>query len=83
MRDVSAQGIEFLIGSGNLDAALPTGGAEVVVGAGVVDGGAVDGEVVVVETFVHRAFGGASPDTVLVLVEHGATTAAQTQADDD
>ncbi len=83
VRNVLAPGVEVLIGSGNLDTALPTAGTEVVVGAGIVEHTAVDGEVVVVETGIHRTLGGTCPHTVLILAEHGAATTAETEADDD
>ena len=38
---------------------------------------------IVVETRIHRTFGGTSPHTVLVLVEHCAAATTQTEAYDD
>ena len=83
VRNVLAPGVEVLIGGGNLDTALPAAGAEVVVGARIVEHTAVDGQVVVVEARIHRTLSGASPHAVLILAEHGATTTAEAEADND
>ena len=82
MRDVGALCIEVLIGSGNLDTALPAAAAEVVVGARIIEHATVDGEVIVVEAWIHRALCGAYPYAVLILAEYGTATSAQTEADD-
>ena len=75
--------IEVLVGSRNLDAALPTARAEVIVRARVVERATVDGQVIIVEARVHRSLGCSNPNAVLVLAEHRAATASKTKADDD
>ena len=65
-------GIEGLVVSGNLDTALPTGRTVVVESSGIIEGTAVDSQVIVVESFVSRSLAGASPVAVSVFVEDGA-----------
>ena len=67
MRNILAISIEVLISGRNLDTALPTAAAEVVMRTGVVEYATVDSQVIVVETRIHRTFGSTSPHTVLVL----------------
>ena len=76
MRNV-LQGIEVAVVGRNLDARLPANRSIVVAGTGIVERAAVDSKMIVMESFVHRGFGGADPYAILVLVEHGAATAAQ------
>ena len=78
---VIAESIEGSIVGGNFDAALPTAGTVVVVRTGVVEDATVDGDVVVVEAFVHGAFRGAPPEAVVTLREVGAATTAEAEAD--
>ena len=58
--------IKILVGSGHIDTASPTAGTIIILAARIRHGGAVDVELIVVETLVLRS-GSASPDTVLVL----------------
>ena len=83
MRNVLAISIEVLVGSGNLNTALPTAGAEVVMRTRVVDHTTVDGQVIIVEARSHRAFCRTSPYTVLVLAQHRTATSTQTEADNN
>ena len=83
MRNVFAISIEILVGGRNLDTTLPTAAAKVVMCAGVVEYAAIDGQVIVVETRIHRTFCGSYPYTVLVLAQYRTATAAQTETDND
>ena len=81
MGNIHAALIEVLIGSGNLDTTLPATGTEIVVRAGIVHHRSVDGQVVVMETGIHRTFRRTRPHTILVLAQHRTATASQSQTD--
>ena len=74
------QRIEVAVVGRNLNTALPTGGAIEILCARVVHHATVDGEVVIMETFVHRAVGSAYPHPFAVLMQHGATGSTQSEA---
>ena len=63
------QGVEFLVVSGDLDAAFPTGRAVKVQRARIVERAPVDREVVIVKSLVQRLLGDARPESVLTLGE--------------
>ena len=73
-------GKEILVGTWYLNAALPTDGAVVVLCSWVVHHTTVDGQMIVVEAWIHRTFSGACPYSVLTLVQHGAACSAQSEA---
>ena len=50
---------------GNFDAAFPARRTVIVLRAGVVEGAAIDGEMVVVKAFIERIGRGAGPNAVL------------------
>ena len=76
-------GVEVSVMCWNLYSALPTGGAVIVGGTGVIEDSAVDREVIVVEAFVHGTIGCSGPEAVTVLSEDGSASSAESQADDD
>ena len=74
---------EVLVGCGDFDTTLPTYRTIVVLGSWVVDNTAIDGQVIIVETWIHRAIGSTCPHAILILVEHSAARATKTQTHND
>ena len=83
MCDILAAGIDILVLGRNLDTALPTAGAKVVMSTWVVEGTTVNGQVIVVEALVHRTFCLTDPGTVEETAQLGAALSTQTEADSD
>ena len=80
VRDILER-IEIAVCRRNLDAAFPAGGAVEVECPRVVEDASVNREVIVVESLVHRSCGGACPESVFALCQHGAALASQAEAD--
>ena len=82
--DVSVRDVALLIECAvvcrDLDTALLTGGAVEVLSAGVIEGTAVDEDVIIVEALVHRTGSGAPPCSILTLGKYGAALAAKAEA---
>ena len=76
MRNV-LKSVEVLVVGRDFDTALPTYRTVVVLSTWIVECTAIDSQVVVVETFVHRTIGCTFPNTILVLAEHCTATSAE------
>src|SRR3712207_4371139 len=75
--------IEVAVVGRNLYTTLPSCRTKVVVCARIIEHAAINGQMIVVESLVHRAFGGTFPKSIGRLVQHSTATASESETNDD
>ena len=76
--------VEICIVGWNLDSALPTGRAVIVISSRIIEDSTVNSKMIVVETLVHRTCSSSGPYSVFAFDEIGTSTlAAESEADID
>ena len=76
-------GIEIFVMSRNFNTAFPSARTVIILGTRIIKHTAVDSEVVIMESLVHRAICSTHPYTFFILAENCAATTAQSKTDND